>query len=128
MMPLWAERFTCAQLGESYLPQWPNEEIEAYKKRLGVGNSAACYEETISQNIGRVFAEPVKLSDETPDQIVEICKNVDMAGNRLEVWAQEFFRMASQYGLSHALVDYPRVELKPSRQKRRRSCPAHGRM
>ncbi|MDH2899109.1 DUF4055 domain-containing protein [Rahnella variigena] len=105
------------QLGESYLPRWPNEEIDAYKKRLGAATLLPAYEETISQNNGRVFAEPVKLSDETPDQIVEICKNVDMAGNRLEVWAQEFFRMASQYGLSHALVDYPRVDAETVKTK-----------
>lgn len=104
-------------LGTSYLPKWPNEDPEAYKQRLSVATLLPAYEETISQNTGRVFAEPIKLSDETPDQIVEYSKNIDIAGSRLDVWAQEFFRLASQYGLAHALVDYPRVDPSQTRTK-----------
>ncbi|WP_426817667.1 DUF4055 domain-containing protein [Winslowiella sp. 2C04] len=104
-------------LGKAYLPKWPNEEEEAYKHRLSVATLLPAYEETISQNVGRVFAEPVKMSDETPDQIVNYAKNFDLAGNRLDVWAQEFFRLASQYGLAHALVDYPRVDTQKTRTK-----------
>jgi len=104
-------------LGESYLPRWPNEEQAAYHHRLSVATLLPAYEETISQNVGRVFAEPVKLSDETPEKIREISVNFDMAGNRLDVWAQEFFRLASQYGLAHALVDYPRIDRRATRTK-----------
>ncbi|PRD13984.1 DUF4055 domain-containing protein [Pantoea coffeiphila] len=104
-------------LGESYLPKWPNEELVAYRHRLSVATLLPAYEETISQNVGRVFAEPVKLSDDTPDAIVKSADNFDMAGNRLDVWAQEYFRMASQYGLAHALVDFPRVDRSETRTR-----------
>lgn len=104
-------------LGEAYLPKWPNEDPEAYKHRLSVATLLPGYEETISQNIGRVFAEPLKLSDDTPEQLVNITTNFDMAGNRLDVWAQELFRIASQYGLAHALVDYPRVDRENTRTR-----------
>jgi hypothetical protein len=33
-----------------------------------------------------------------------------MEGDRLDVWAQQFFSIAFQYGLAHALVDYPRTD------------------
>ncbi|MGP2741040.1 DUF4055 domain-containing protein [Serratia marcescens] len=97
------------RLGETYLPRWPNEDKEDYKKRLAVATLLPAYEETIKQDIGRVFAEPTVLSDETPEQIKKLTPNIDLEGNRLDVWAQEFFSIGFQYGLAHALVDFPRV-------------------
>ncbi|WP_392586864.1 DUF4055 domain-containing protein [Serratia ureilytica] len=97
------------RLGETYLPRWPNEDKEDYKKRLAVATLLPAYEETIKQDIGRVFAEPTVLSEETPEQIKKLTPNIDLEGNRLDVWAQEFFSIGFQYGLAHALVDFPRV-------------------
>ncbi|MEI7114425.1 DUF4055 domain-containing protein [Serratia sp. TMDUHS_CL] len=97
------------RLGETYMPRWPNEDKEDYKKRLAVATLLPAYEETIKQDIGRVFAEPTVLSEETPEQIKKLTPNIDLEGNRLDVWAQEFFSIGFQYGLAHALVDFPRV-------------------
>lgn len=98
------------QLGEQYLPRWPKEDKEDYKKRLAVATLLPAYKETINQNVGRVFAEPIQLGENVPDQLREFSKNVDLEGSRLDVWAQAFFSLAMQYGLSHVLVDYPRVD------------------
>lgn len=98
------------QLGEAYLPRWPKEDKEDYQKRLAVATLLPAYEETINQNVGRVFAEPIQLGENVPDALREFAKNVDLEGSRLDVWAQAFFSLAMQYGLSHALVDYPRVD------------------
>lgn len=54
--------------GENYLPKWPNEDEDAYKKRLSVATLLPVYEESIKQNIGRIFAEPTVLSEETPEK------------------------------------------------------------
>ncbi|MFT0668310.1 DNA-binding protein, partial [Enterobacter hormaechei subsp. xiangfangensis] len=105
------------QLGEQYLPRWPKEDREDYKKRLAVATLLPAYEETIKQNIGRVFAEPIKLAENVPDQLREYAKNFDLEGTRLDVWAQAFFGLAMQYGLSHALVDYPRVDTEKVKTK-----------
>ncbi|WP_411369767.1 DUF4055 domain-containing protein [Citrobacter braakii] len=105
------------QLGEAYLPRWPKEDKEDYKKRLSVATLFPAYEETIKQNIGRVFAEPIKLAENVPDQLREYAKNIDLEGTRLDVWAQSFFGLAMQYGLSHALVDYPRVDAEQVKTK-----------
>ncbi|MCV5632726.1 DNA-binding protein, partial [Escherichia coli] len=38
--------------GENYLPKWPNEDEDDYKKRLSVATLLPVYEESIKQNIG----------------------------------------------------------------------------
>ncbi|MFH8134206.1 DUF4055 domain-containing protein [Pantoea osteomyelitidis] len=98
------------QLGERYMPRWPNEDKEDYKKRLDVATLLPAYEETIKQDCGRVFAEPVQLSENMPEQIANLTKDFDMSGTRLDVWAQELFSLGLQYGLAHALVDFPRMD------------------
>lgn len=103
--------------GENYLPKWPNEDEDAYKKRLSVATLLPVYEESIKQNIGRIFAEPTVLSEETPEKIREYAENIDMEGSRLDVWAQQFFSLAFQYGVAHALVDYPRTDMNEIRTK-----------
>lgn len=105
------------QLGEAYLPRWPKEDKEDYKKRLAVATLLPAYEETINQNVGRVFAEPIQLGENVPDVLREYTKNVDLEASRLDVWAQAFFSLAMQYGLSHALVDYPRVDAEQVKTK-----------
>lgn len=105
------------QLGEAYLPRWPKEDKEDYKKRLAVATLLPAYEETINQNVGRVFAEPIQLGENVPNALRELAKNLDLEGSRLDVWAQAFFSLAMQYGLSHALVDYPRVDAEQVKTK-----------
>lgn len=96
--------------GEVYLPKWPKEDAEGYKDRLKVATLHPAYEESIKQNIGRVFAEPTVLSEDSPEPIRKLTEDIDMEGDRLDVWAQQFFSIAFQYGLAHALVDYPRTD------------------
>lgn len=55
--------------GKKYLPKWPNEDPESYKERLASATLLPAYEEAIKQNIGRVFAEPTVLSEDSPEQI-----------------------------------------------------------
>lgn len=97
-------------LGEQYMPRWPKEDKDSYKERLSTATLLPAYEETINQNVGRVLAAPIVFSEETPPEVISIMSDVDMEGSRLDVWAQEFFRIALQYGIAHALVDYPQVD------------------
>lgn len=103
--------------GQLYLPKWPNEDPDSYKERLAAATLLPAYEEAIKQNIGRVFAEPTVLSESAPEIIRKLSTDIDMEGNRLDVWAQQFFSIGFQYGLVHALVDYPRVDPESVRTK-----------
>jgi hypothetical protein len=93
--------------GTTYLPSGLTR-IPSYKERIATATLLPAYEEAIKQNIGRVFAEPAVLSEDTPETIQELAP--DMEGNRIDVWAQQFFSIGFQYGLAHALVDFPKVD------------------
>ena len=67
------------------------------------------YSETIKNNVGRVFAEPIALGDDIPEPIKQLAENFDRQGNNLHVWAQSFFTQALSHGLCHALVEYPQI-------------------
>ncbi|MEX3004217.1 DUF4055 domain-containing protein [Serratia fonticola] len=95
---------------ESLLPRWPNEDAEAYNCRRKVATLLPAFKETIFNQVGRVFSEPSVISDDTPEPIKEYAHDFDMAGNQLDVWAQQFFALGLRYGLIHALVDYPKTE------------------
>jgi hypothetical protein len=58
----------------------------------------------------RVFAEPLQLGDDVPERLVELCKDIDLAGNDLNSWSVDLFRHALSHGLCHVLVEYPRAE------------------
>ncbi|MDQ9125012.1 DUF4055 domain-containing protein [Serratia fonticola] len=96
--------------GETYMPRWPNEEADDHKCRLAVATLLPVLKETIINHVGRVFSEPSVLSDETPEPIKAYAHDFDMAGNQLDVWAQQFFALGERYGLIHALVDYPKTQ------------------
>lgn len=96
--------------GEQFLPKWPKEESEAYKARLQLSTLLPAYGETVQNMTGRVFAEPIVLGEEVPEQIRSYADNIDRQGNNLQVWAQSLFSMGLSHGLCHVLVDYPRAE------------------
>lgn len=95
--------------GARLLPKWPKEENEDYTNRLKQSTLLPAYSETVKNMTGRVFAEPMVLSDDVPQSIGDLTQDIDQQGNNLEVWGQTFFAQALAYGISFALVDYPKT-------------------
>ncbi|RJG10925.1 DUF4055 domain-containing protein [Pseudomonas cavernicola] len=93
--------------GETYLPKWPKEDAGAYKDRLNLSTLLPAYSETVQNMTGRVFAEPIVLNDDVPEDIAKYTQNIDRQGNNLQVWAQSLFSNGLSHGLCHVLVDYP---------------------
>lgn len=92
------------------LPQFPAEDDTSYQQRLSLSTLLPAYAETVGNMTSRVFAEPLQLGDDVPAPIVELCKDIDMAGNDMNAWAVEWFRSGLSHGLVHALVEYPRAD------------------
>lgn len=93
--------------GTALLPKWPKEEQEDYDSRLKQSTLLPAYSETVRNNTGRVFAEPIVLGDDVPEVLKPLTQDMDQLGNSLDVWAQSYFAEGLAYGISFALVDYP---------------------
>jgi hypothetical protein len=110
--PLMGGTRAMREAGEALLPKWPKEEVEDYRKRISLSTLFPAYRETVKNNTGRVFAEPIVLGEDVPPAIVDLTEDFDRQGNNLQVWAQSFFTQALSHGLCHALAEYPNI--KPS--------------
>ncbi|WP_148716480.1 DUF4055 domain-containing protein [Chitinolyticbacter meiyuanensis] len=92
--------------GTQFLPKWPKEEDDAYRCRLSVSTLLPAYSETVQNMTGRVFAEPIQLGEDVPEQIAGYAQNIDSQGDNLQVWAQRVFSIGLSHGLCYVLVDY----------------------
>lgn len=95
--------------GETYLPKWPKEDPESYAARLALSTLLPAYSETVKNSTGRVFARPITLGDDVPENIAQWCNDdIDLRGNNLDVFANEWFKIGLGWGLAHCLIDFPR--------------------
>ncbi len=96
--------------GKKFLPQWPKEERDAYNARLNTSTLLPALSETVQNMTGRVFADPITLTEDVPEPIKEMAEDFDLQGNNLQVWAQSLFSGGLSHGLFHVLVDHPKAE------------------
>lgn len=118
MMPAWqlvddllGGTTTMRAAGERYLQKRPLEEDSDYAARLNAATLLPALAETIKKLVGRVFAEPMLIGADVPKWMVdEVLPDVDRQGRDLHVFAREWFDEALGYGLSHCIVESPRVD------------------
>ena len=96
--------------GKAQLPQYPAEDDEVYKERLRLSTLLPAYSETVGNMTSRVFAEPLQLGDDVPQQIAELATNIDNANNDINAWSVDFFRAGLSHGLCHVFVDHPKAD------------------
>lgn len=92
------------------LPKYPAEDDGVYKDRLRLSTLLPAYSETVGNMTSRVFAEPLQLGDDVPEQVVELANNIDNANNDINAWSVDFFREGLSHGLCHAFVDHQKAE------------------
>lgn len=95
---------------QALLPKYPAEDDEVYKERLRLSTLLPAYSETVGNMTSRVFAEPLQLGDDVPEQVVELASNIDNANNDINAWSVDFFREGLSHGLCHAFVDHQKAE------------------
>ncbi|WP_373087062.1 DUF4055 domain-containing protein [Sneathiella sp.] len=93
--------------GTRFLPRHPAENSLIYAERASRSTLRNYFRRTVQKLTGRVFAEPLILSDDIPDELVAILRNIDLVGRGLNVFARDWFQDALINGLSHVLVDFP---------------------
>lgn len=108
--PLMGGTMAMRAAGKCLLPQYPAEADESYKERLRLSTLLPAYSETVGNMTSRVFAEPLQIGDDVPEDIAEMTKDIDCAGNDLNSWAVSFFSEGMSHGLCHAFVDHQRAD------------------
>ena len=98
------------EAGQRHLPRHHMEPYGAYKERLDRAVFFNMFSLTSDYLVGKPFAEPVKLSEEVPDKIVEMAEDIDLQGNDLNQYCQMWFKCALQKGYSHTLIETPATE------------------
>ena len=108
--PLMGGTMAMRAAGKSLLPQYPAEDDQSYKERLRLSTLLPAYSETVGNMTSRVFAEPLQVGDDVPEDIVVMTKDIDCAGNDLNSWSVTFFSEGMSHGLCHAFVDHQRTD------------------
>lgn len=93
--------------GTRYLPRHPAENGAIYTERASRTVLRNHFRRTVTKLVGRLLAEPLILSDDMPEEMVAILRNIDLVGRGLNVFARDWLEDALVCGLSHVLVDFP---------------------
>lgn len=99
---------------QSFLPQWPGEQDDAYTARVQTATLTPMYRRTISVMGGKPFSKQVTLSEDTPAQLVEWAEDIDRQGVNLHTFASEMFFEALGWGYGGILVDAPKQSTRVS--------------
>lgn len=93
--------------GSRFLPRHPAETEKVYQERARRTVLRNYFRRAVKKTVGRVFSSPLKPSEDMPSPLLNILRNVDLAGRGLNSFAQSWFEDALVCGLSHVLIDFP---------------------
>lgn len=93
--------------GERYLPRFASETVANYNARLARSTLFNAFKKTVADMTGRVFAKPVILGKDVPQELVDYAENIDIAGRHLNVFARDVFYDCLQAGIGYVLADAP---------------------
>ncbi len=96
--------------GVDYLPQHPFESAAAYAVRLENTALLNAFRKTVSFLGGQVFQRDIIFDDTVPEEFVELSKDIDTAGNNLNVFAKRVFNNGIGRGVSLIFIDSPVTE------------------
>ncbi|QYW02106.1 portal protein [Stenotrophomonas phage Sonora] len=114
------------EAGQEWTPRHEQESTVNYDFRLGQTVLLNMTEETLDQLSGKPFSEPMKLGDNVPSAIKGeeddsnsgLTYDIDLQGNNLDVFCQQWFREGLGKAFAHVLVDMPRPSPRPDNQPR----------
>jgi hypothetical protein len=93
--------------GAKYLPAFMAETPANHQARINRSVLFNATKKTVVDMTGRVFAKPIELGEDMPEQLKQIAENVDNAGRHLNVFARDVFFDSLQTGIGFIYVDHP---------------------
>jgi hypothetical protein len=99
------------EAGEVYLPRHREESDVGYKERLEAAVLLNLTEQTLNTLSSKPFKEPIALGEDVPEAIEDgVLPDVDLLGNDLTVFCQQWFREGIAKAFAHVLVDITPTE------------------
>ena len=80
--------------GTRFLPRHPAENSAIYAERASRSVLRNYFRRTVQKLVGRVFAEPLIISEDMPAELINILQNIDLLGRGLNVFARDWFEDA----------------------------------
>ena len=97
------------EVGKARLPMETREEARAYENRLERSYLYGALSDTLDKIVAKPFSRPVTIRGTLPRQLEDLVSDATLRGQDFTQFARELFTDAATHGLSHVLVDYPRV-------------------
>lgn len=95
------------EAGEAYLPKFPAESPNEYKRRKDSAPWRPEFEDAIRSILAKPFSKEVVLAGEPTDEMKALAEDIDGRGNNLHVFAHDMFEGGVSMGAHGILVDFP---------------------
>lgn len=99
---------TMRAAGEKYMPRHERETSERHAERIKTAVLLNMVDQTLKTLVGKPFSVPLALSESIPEDVVAMLDDIDLQGNRLDIFAREWFREGMGKAFCHVLVEFPR--------------------
>jgi hypothetical protein len=98
---------TMREASKDLLPIHERESDAAYEERLLKTTFYNQTEITRDAMVGRPFSDPVTRAD-VPEAMSPLLEDIDLRGNKVDVFARDWFSDGLSKAFSHVLVDFPK--------------------
>ncbi len=96
--------------GQLWLTKFPNETAVLYKARLNAATLFNVFLGTLQHLVGRVFREPIELTEGTDPRIKKWAEDIDRSGRDLTAYGQDCFTDMLAFGKCHTMPEFPDAE------------------
>src|SRR5690606_32688280 len=84
--------------GERYLPKYEGESQTAYDNRLKRTVLTNYFEDALRNAVSLPFRKPIVIPESLPDDLKDICRDIDMMGNDLDQFCRILLEDSTMMG------------------------------
>ena len=105
--------------GTEYLPMFPNEKEEVYRRRLNNVFINPSFSVAVESHSSKPFSQKIVVENHAEDaRLAGLINDTDGQGNDLTEFGKRLFVDADQYGMTHILADFNASEAVSLQQER----------
>ncbi len=96
--------------GETWMIKYEAESTTSYQNRLKRNILTNFLSQAVGKASGKIFSKPIKYKEDVPEEIKEICKNIDKQDRTLDSFLLDATKKALADGISYILIDTPEAK------------------